>query len=169
MRDLVPTSPEIEPNMSNLLPSLIALALAVSPAIARQEVSQHPRVGQLADIAFQRGSNSLPIGSERELGEIAGWAKQNPEGLIVIEGHADREGDDATNVKLSLERAEAVVVQLLTLGIPREQIVVAGFGESPHGRRVVVWSTRSGLDVVEDRLRARGAKQIQTSDLMARG
>jgi outer membrane protein OmpA-like peptidoglycan-associated protein len=148
------------------LSSLIALALAVTPVAARQNVSQHPRVGQLAEIAFQRGSDSLPIGVERELGEIAAWAKENPEGLIVIEGHTDREGDFASNLALSFERADAVVVQLLTLGIPREQIVIAGFGQTSNGRRVLVWSTRAGLDVVEDRLRARGAKEIRSSNLL---
>jgi len=152
---------------------LVALALA-APAAAHpqipsgQKMSQHPRVGHLAEISFPRGATILPIGSERELGEIAAWAKQNPEGLVVVEGHADRAGSARVNLAVSTRRAEAVVEQLLALGIDREQVVVASYGESRVGRRVVVWGTREGFDVIDAQLRARGARIVQTSNLMAR-
>ena len=154
--------------------TLVALALAVTPAAAQPamstapKTSQHARVGQLAEVMFQRGAITLPIGSERELGQIAAWAKQNPEGLVVVEGHADRAGPEALNLTISTRRAESVVAQLLVLGIDREQIVVASYGESRAGRRIIVWGTRSTYDTVEAQLRARGAKTVQTSNLMAR-
>ncbi len=150
--------------------TLVALALAVTPAAAQPaaKTSQHARVGQLAELMFQRGAIALPIGSERELGEIAAWAKQNPEGLVVVEGHADRAGPQALNLTISTRRAESVVAQLLVLGIDREQIVVASYGESRAGRRVIVWGTRSPYDALEVQLRARGAQIVQTSNLMAR-
>ena len=148
--------------------SLIAVALAVTPAAAQPNVSQHPRIGQLAELKFPTNATNLPIGTERELGEIAAWTKENPEGTIIVEGHADREGSPSHNLALSTRRAEGVVQQLLLLGVPREQIVLAGYGESSAGRRVLVWSTRAGYDVIEARLRSRGAHTIQTSNLMAR-
>ncbi len=144
----------------------LALALAVAPAYAQPKVSQ-PRVGQLAEVVFQHGSRGLPSGSEPVLGKVAAWAKANPEGLIVVEGHADYQGSAKLNLALSTQRAESVVEQLLVLGIARDQIVVASFGESRAGRRVLVWSTRAGYPEVEAELRARGAHTVQTSTVMA--
>jgi hypothetical protein len=88
--------------------------------------------------------------------------------MIVVEGHADRQGAPKANLAVSTKRAENVVEHLLVLGIPREQIVLAGFGTTNVGRRVVVWSTRGSYEAIEARLRARGAKTVQTSNLMAR-
>jgi len=148
--------------------SLIAIALAVTPAAAQPNVSQHPRVGQLGEVKFASGSVALPVGSEPVLGEVAAWAKENPEGMVVVEGYADRSGAPKANVAISTQRADSVVEHLLILGVPREQLVVAGFGGHRNGRRVVVWSTRGSYEAIEARLRARGAKTVQTSNLMAR-
>jgi outer membrane protein OmpA-like peptidoglycan-associated protein len=161
---------------------LLALALGSSAVSAQPKLSQPPRIGMLSQLAFQVGSDELPIGNEQALGKMATWAKENPQGLIVVEGHSDRSdaagnlrrssgprtlrSDARTNVRLSLHRADRVVAQLLTLGVLREQIVVAGFTASRLGRRVIVWSTRAGIEVVEDQLRARGARTVRSSSLL---
>jgi hypothetical protein len=154
---------------------LLALALGSPVASAQPKLSQQPRIGMLSQLAFQVGSDELPIGNEQALGKLATWTKENPQGLIVVEGHSDRSDPADTlrsngrsrnlssdprtgNLRLSLHRADRVVAQLLTLGVPREQIVIAGFSTSRLGRRVIVWTTRAGLEVVEDQLRARGAR-----------
>lgn len=172
--------------MQFLRVTALALALGSSPASAQPKVSQPPRIGMLSQLAFQVGSDELPIGNEQALGKLATWATENPQGLIVVEGHSDRADAGklrsdahrtesartgrsdrrADNLRLSLYRADAVVTQLLTLGVPREQIVVAGFSASRLGRRVFVWSTRAGIEAVEDQLRSRGARTVRSSSLL---
>lgn len=141
---------------------IAALVLAVAPAAAQPNVSQ----SQLAEVKFAQGSTSLPVGSE-QLGVAAAWAKENPEGMLVVEGHADRQGSARVNLMVSIKRADSVVEQLLVLGVSREQITVAGFGSSAAGRRVKVWSTRGSHEEIEKQLRKRGAKTVQTSQVMA--
>lgn len=48
---------------------------------------------------------------------------------IELTGHADRSGPDRYNLGLSKRRAEAVMAELMRLGIPREEIAVAWKGE----------------------------------------
>ena len=49
---------------------------------------------------------------------------------IEIEGHTDNIGDEAYNLKLSNERAEAVVDYLLEKGVDKNNIIAQGLGES---------------------------------------
>lgn len=144
---------------------LVALALVfTAPALAQ---SAHPRVGELATILFDRGSAKLAVTADsvagRELGEAAGWTLDNPDGLLVIDGHADQTGSKASNIKLSLDRAKAVRDQLIAIGVDPDRLVIAAFGESgpqkpdrARNRKVVVWGTRAGLDAVVARSFTRG-------------
>lgn len=132
--------------MKALFPIITALAIA-APAAA-QEPPRHTQVGRLARIAFQPGSANL--GDDQKLDEVATWAMQNPDGLIVLDGHADRSGEHRDNVRLSLDRAKSVKQQLVKAGVDPDQIVIAAFGDrGPRAdRTVVVWATRSGMDAV---------------------
>src|SRR5262245_30804592 len=113
----------------------LAASLAASTALAGPNSSQHPRVGELAQLSFAFDSADLPIGCEQKLGEIAAWAKANPEGHVVVEGYADRVGTVDGNLDLSLRRADAVRRHLVMLGIDSDQVIVAGYGENrDHGR-----------------------------------
>ncbi len=53
----------------------------------------------------------------------------HPAPEIVVVGHTDRVGSLAYNDALSLRRAERVRAQLVQVGIPNDQISVAGRGE----------------------------------------
>ena len=46
-----------------------------------------------------------------------------------VEGHTDSDGDDASNQKLSEERAAAVKNMLVELGIDASRLSTKGFGE----------------------------------------
>jgi outer membrane protein OmpA-like peptidoglycan-associated protein len=149
-----------------------SLAASYSPAaVAAPKSSQHPRVGELAQLSFVAGSAELPIGHEQTLGEIAAWAKANPEGHVVVEGYADRSGRADANLDLSLRRADAVRRSLVMLGIDSDQVIVAGYGEAStanHGRRVIVWGSRASVPAIEAMIRDRGAKQVRESPLLVR-
>ncbi|WP_375765074.1 OmpA family protein [Archangium gephyra] len=49
---------------------------------------------------------------------------------IVIEGHADTEGTDTSNMIMSLRRAQAVRRYLLDQGVPATRVRIRGFGSS---------------------------------------
>ena len=149
---------------------LTTLLFAATAAAQPPALSQHPRVGELCEIDFPAGSaRILAPGATAELGEVAGWAKDNPDGLIVLDGFADRgsEGTPPERVRLSMQRAAAVRDELVSAGVDRDRIVVAGFGgdsgqraSAAQNRRVTVWVTHEDLDAVVARLDATGAFAI---------
>jgi OOP family OmpA-OmpF porin len=65
------------------------------------------------------------------LDEIVSVLKQNPQiKKILIEGHASAEGDAGHNLKLSGERAKAVLTYLEQHGIQKERLSSKGFGST---------------------------------------
>jgi outer membrane protein OmpA-like peptidoglycan-associated protein len=125
-----------------------ALLFAVmSVGVAHAEPSRNARTGRLAELAFEHGSSAIPIATTEKaqlaVGKAAAWAHENPDGLLVIDGHADRRGPRADNVRLSLARAQTVKSQLELAGVPEEQIVIAAYGEARSKRTVVIWGTSS--------------------------
>lgn len=69
--------------------------------------------------------------SQAVLDQLKQFLVDNPQvTLLRIEGHTDSDGDDNMNLKLSGERALAVVTYLTTQGIARERLLAVGFGET---------------------------------------
>jgi hypothetical protein len=123
-------------------------------------MSQHPRVGLLAELEFREGSTMLPDAFGSQLGRVAAWANDNFDGLVIIDGHADARGPDKGNVRLSLQRAQLVRDHLIAVGVDPSQLIVTAFGPDRGRRpRVVVWGTRNSLQEVTGALR--GAREIQ--------
>lgn len=137
---------------------VLAILLAGSAALAEPPgMSQHPRVGLLAELVFREGSARLPDASGSQLGQVAAWASDNFDGLLVVDGHADARGPAAGNVRLSMRRARQVRDQLIGLGVDPGQIIISAFGsEGRRQARVAVWGTRNSLEsVIANRRRAR--------------
>ncbi|MCC6622568.1 MAG: OmpA family protein [Deltaproteobacteria bacterium] len=65
------------------------------------------------------------------LTEVARVIREHPQVTkIRVEGHTDWHGDDAYNLKLSQERADAVRVYLEAKGVETQRLVSEGFGET---------------------------------------
>ncbi len=64
------------------------------------------------------------------LQSIAGILKEYPSSKFSIEGHTDSDGKDATNQKLSEDRAAAVKNYLIENGIASERLTSVGYGET---------------------------------------
>src|SRR5512146_721044 len=97
--------------MEDVMKSLVFLALAFATTTAAAQpgdMSSHPRAGLLAEINFNSGQLRLPDAAGSQLGRVAGWADENFDGLVVIDGHADNRGEHAGNVRLALQRARLV-------------------------------------------------------------
>jgi outer membrane protein OmpA-like peptidoglycan-associated protein len=142
------------------------MACAGAIALAQPNASLHPRVGQLAAVTFARGSAEVVFDTNgnvaAKLNQAASWANENPDGMIVLDGHADPIGSEPVNLKLSMERAKAVRERLITAGVAPDQIVMAAFGEegSRHDRSVVVWATRTGERAIVTRTLRRGGDLV---------
>jgi hypothetical protein len=146
----------------------LLLGLGHAPAAAdapHQNASQHPRIGQIAELSFAPGSRRLAVTASDKLGAIAAWARQNPDGTLVLDGHADRGGTPGRKIHLSLARAQAVRSQLVRLGVDPDHIVIAAYGDEGPLRRVVVWGTHHGLKVIIARTMARGDAVIWTNGM----
>ena len=66
-----------------------------------------------------------------EMQKMADFVKANPGRRFVIEGHTDSVGSDASNMRLSLLRAEKIKAYLIEkMKIPASLLEARGFGES---------------------------------------
>jgi len=75
-------------------------------------------------------SELLPI-AQKKLDDVAKALNDTaPEQTIVVEGHTDSNGNDASNLKLSQDRADSVRAYLVSRGVKSERITAVGKGES---------------------------------------
>ena len=58
------------------------------------------------------------------------FLKWKPEEKIEIAGHTDNIGADASNIKLSQERAETIKTYLAGKGVKLERVLAKGYGAS---------------------------------------
>lgn len=91
------------------------------------------KIGQsvvLENILFEKASSVLLPESYPELDKLLIFLQDAPDVRIEIAGHTSSEGDDSYNMRLSQERAEAVVFYLTEKGIDKLRIVAKGYGET---------------------------------------
>lgn len=81
-----------------------------------------------------RRETVAPI-SDELLYEVRDVIQQHPEiELVEVQGHTDDNGTEEYNLKLSQQRADAVLEWLVAAGVPREKLVAKGYGfERPLG------------------------------------
>ena len=81
-------------------------------------------------IRFDTGKSTLKPESMGVINEIYDLLKDNPELRFSVEGHTDNVGNDASNLVLSADRAEAVLQTLVDMGISKDRLVSKGMGET---------------------------------------
>jgi outer membrane protein OmpA-like peptidoglycan-associated protein len=85
---------------------------------------------RLNSIFFDLGKATLREESFPELDRLLVILQENPKLEIEISGHTDNVGGDASNMKLSNERANAVTTYLNYRGIPINRIIPKGYGKT---------------------------------------
>ncbi|MFO7755407.1 MAG: OmpA family protein, partial [Bacteroidales bacterium] len=81
-------------------------------------------------IRFDVGKATLRPESMGVLNEIYTMLEEHPDVSVSVEGHTDSDGDNELNQKLSEDRAETVMKQLVSMGISAGRLTSKGFGES---------------------------------------
>lgn len=81
-------------------------------------------------VEFPRSGTALGSGAEPFLDKLVQIAVDCPDAHFTITGHTDSTGDEASNVALSLARAEAVALYMQWRGIPETRMTVSGAGSA---------------------------------------
>jgi OmpA-OmpF porin, OOP family len=81
-------------------------------------------------INFDYNKSTIKPESMGTLNMIAGLMKDNPDVKFEIGGYTDSDGDDAYNMTLSQQRADAVKTQLQGMGIDASRLTTKGYGET---------------------------------------
>jgi len=84
----------------------------------------------LRNVFFDVNKYDLKIESQVELDKLVQLLKENSTVRVQIEGHTDNVGKPADNMKLSQNRAAAVVKYLVSNGISVARLVPKGFGST---------------------------------------
>jgi OOP family OmpA-OmpF porin len=80
-------------------------------------------------INFDYNKASIRPESMGTLNMIATIMKENPDIKFEIGGYTDADGEDQYNLKLSEQRAKAVLAQLVTMGVDQSRLTAKGYGE----------------------------------------
>lgn len=83
----------------------------------------------LGDVLFATGQTTLQPEAQTNLADVAELLQSEPDKRVRIEGHTDSTGDEAVNLRISQQRADAVKAQLVALGIESSRIEAVGMGQ----------------------------------------
>jgi lipid-binding SYLF domain-containing protein len=84
----------------------------------------------LSNVHFSTGKADITADSEASLNDAVSALKEHPDWNIRVEGFTDNVGSSEANLKLSSDRAEAVMNWLAEHGIDRGRLSSKGYGES---------------------------------------
>jgi len=84
----------------------------------------------LVNVFFDLNKSTLRPESSIELNKFANYLKSHPKMNIELGGHTDSRGNKDENLKLSADRAKAVVDFLIQSGIPSNRMTFKGYGSS---------------------------------------
>ncbi|MDO5321952.1 MAG: OmpA family protein [Bacteroidia bacterium] len=80
------------------------------------------------NILFETGKATLKPESMADIQAVADYMKKNPSVRFEVQGHCDNQGSDSVNDPLSQKRAEAIVAELVKLGVDEWNLRPVGKG-----------------------------------------
>ncbi len=81
------------------------------------------------DIYFEYDKSRLLPAARELLKKKAQWLRDNPEAIILIEGHCDERGTNEYNLALGERRARSAKTYLTDLGISPSRLTTISYGE----------------------------------------
>lgn len=104
---------------------------ALGALTAESPISDFKAALDLVPIQFDTAKSTIKAESNAILDEAANTIKKMKAGSkIEIQGYTDSDGDDAANLKLSQDRADAVKAALTQRGVSADMLSAKGFGEA---------------------------------------
>ena len=95
--------------------------------------------GTKAGVYFATGKYNITANSQLAIDKLVKIFTEYPETNILVEGHTDNVGTDASNMTLSERRANAVGSELKKDGLAAKRLTVKWYGESqPKGDNTTV-------------------------------
>jgi OOP family OmpA-OmpF porin len=89
------------------------------------------RLGVPGNIVYETGKAIIKPESEPTLNALKNFMEQNKNFTrIRVEGHTDNVGKPAENMKLSTDRAMAVVTWMAGHGLSKDRFLAVGFGDT---------------------------------------
>lgn len=98
--------------------------------LAETRTTERGFIVTLPGLFFDSGRSVLKAGARNTLSRIADQLRINDQLTVIIEGHTDSVGSDATNQALSEKRAAAVRDYLVSRNIAADRMTVTGLGET---------------------------------------
>ena len=117
----------VAPVVAAPVPAAAAPA-AAAPAAAPAAGAAATKVTYAADAFFAANSAVLKAAGKAKLDDLVGKVKAINLEVIVAVGHTDSKGNDASNQKLSVRRAEGVKAYLVSKGIEKNRVYTEGKG-----------------------------------------
>ena len=130
-------------NQNDALAAALARAQAdqLEGSYSLQQVRDYPQLRAYApmvdveNIRFGTGLSAIDPAEASKLQALGSFMadaiRKNPGEMFLVEGHTDAVGDAASNLALSDRRAESLALALTEyFGVPPENMVVQGYGES---------------------------------------
>lgn len=84
----------------------------------------------LGDVLFAAGKAGLRGHATSNLSKLAAFLNRYQDRTVIIEGHTDSVGSEASNLALSQRRADSVKSYLVSQGIASARLTASGKGES---------------------------------------
>ncbi|MEJ2383758.1 MAG: OmpA family protein [Xanthomonadales bacterium] len=83
----------------------------------------------LGDVLFETGETDLRDEAMESLVEVVDLLQSEPDKQIRIEGHTDSTGNEEANLRISQQRADAVLNALVSLGVDAGRVTSIGMGQ----------------------------------------
>lgn len=93
-------------------------------------MANKPSLKLALEILFSPGADRLNDMDLQRIHNLSRYLREQPDLVVVLDGHADPRGTDEYNNVLSHERARAIKAAFLEMGIENERIVCHGHGAS---------------------------------------
>jgi outer membrane protein OmpA-like peptidoglycan-associated protein len=104
--------------------------LSVANALAVKDEPRGTVITVPSGVLFASGKSDLLAGAQAKLDPVAEALSHEDDHKIIIEGHTDSQGSDASNMELSQRRAQTVRDYFSSRGVPADHITATGVGES---------------------------------------
>ncbi|MBP6334200.1 MAG: OmpA family protein [Bacteroidia bacterium] len=114
------------PLSNNGCPVIEKVVVPVAVQLTKEEQEIINKV--FSNLEFETGKAVIRKASYPALDELASLLQRKPTFRILIEGHTDNTGSAQTNMRISLNRANAVKKYLTDKGITEERVIAKGYG-----------------------------------------